>query len=389
MLMKKLAIISSHPIQYNAPMFRMLAERGRIQVKVFYTWGEEAVKEKFDPGFQRTIKWDIPLLKGYDHVFVENISKDPGSHHYSGIINPGLNQEIEAWGADAVLVFGWSFQSHLRAMRYFKHKIPVFFRGDSTMLDNIGFLKRGVRLLFLNWVYTYIDVALYVGEANKVYFKKHGLKNNQLVFAPHAVDNKRFAPTDANKTEAMEMRKRMGIDENALVYLFAGKFEEKKGPLNLLNAFFSLNHPNTHLIMVGNGILESALKSKAKDSPNVHFLDFQNQSVMPVIYQMCDVFILPSEGPGDTWGLVVNEAMAAEKAVIVSHVCGCVSNLVFEGKNGFTFRSGDEAELMEKMRIFSDDKTLAITFGKVGSKIIQDYCFEEVCRAIEELTGKK
>ena len=70
--MKKLAIVTTHPIQYNAPVFRMLQERNVIAIKVFYTWGEKVLENKYDPGFNRVIDWDIPLLNGYDYVMVNN-----------------------------------------------------------------------------------------------------------------------------------------------------------------------------------------------------------------------------------------------------------------------------------------------------------------------------
>ena len=118
----KLAIVTSHPIQYNAPFFSLLARRKKVEIKVFYTWGKQVLEEKFDPGFGKSIEWDIPLLNGYEYTFVENTAKDPGSHHFSGIVNPGLISEIETYEADAVLIFGWSFISHLKALYYFKGK---------------------------------------------------------------------------------------------------------------------------------------------------------------------------------------------------------------------------------------------------------------------------
>ena len=117
MNIKRLAIITTHPIQYNAPLFKLIQERGNIQVKVFYTWGEAVLKNKFDPGFGQHISWDIPLLDGYDYSFEKNISTNPGSHHFKGIDNPDLIGNITAWNADAVLVYGWCFKSHLKAIR--------------------------------------------------------------------------------------------------------------------------------------------------------------------------------------------------------------------------------------------------------------------------------
>src|SRR4051812_4674321 len=102
--MKKLAIISTHPIQYYAPVFKMLSEEKGLFVKVFYTWGEESVS-KFDPGFGKEIQWDIPILEGYDFEFLENKAKNPGSHHFNGIVNPAAIKRIEDFKPDVILVY--------------------------------------------------------------------------------------------------------------------------------------------------------------------------------------------------------------------------------------------------------------------------------------------
>src|SRR5690606_14575494 len=182
------------PIQYYAPYFRLLAQRDNIDLKVFYTWGEEVWKEKYDPGFKKNVEWDIPLLEGYNYEFVENIAKEKGSHHFWGINNPGLINSIENWKPDAIYIIGWSYLSHLKALIHFKNKIKIIFRGDSTLLDESkGFsIKKTIRYFALKWVYKHIDIALYVGENNRRYYKKFGLKDRQLVYAPHAIDNNRF-----------------------------------------------------------------------------------------------------------------------------------------------------------------------------------------------------
>ena len=230
--MKRLAIVTTHPVQYNAPFFEMLAQRGAVQVKVFYTWGKSVLQNKYDPGFDRTIEWDIPLMNGYEYSFIENISATPGSHTFKGIDNPTLIDDIEKWNANAVLVYGWSFKSHLKCIRHFHKKIPVLFRGDSTLLDPQPFLKKIFRFVFLRWVYSHIDYALYVGTNNKQYFKKYGVPESKLVFAPHAVDNERFADSNGDyETKAGNWRKELSFTETDIVFLFAGKLEEKKDPL--------------------------------------------------------------------------------------------------------------------------------------------------------------
>ena len=202
--MKKLAIVTTHPIQYYAPLFKLLSERKQIDIKVFYTWGEASVK-KFDPDFGKNIDWDIPLLEGYDYEWAQNVSANPGSNHFKGIVTPGLVTQIKSWQPDATLVFGWAYESHLKVLRYFKNKIPVYFRGDSNLLDEQKGPRSVLKTIFLRWVYSHVHHAFYVGTNNKAYFKKYGLKENELSFAPHAIDNKRFE-TDRT-VDALELRK--------------------------------------------------------------------------------------------------------------------------------------------------------------------------------------
>ena len=378
--MKKLAIITSHPIQYNAPLFKLLTERAKVKIMVFYTWGEAVLKDKYDPGFGKNIEWDIPLLEGYAYRFVENKSGDPGSHHFRGIDNPNLNQEVSDWNPDALLVYGWSFKSHLRLLRYFHKKIPIYFRGDSTLLDEhkrFNF-KKLLREKLLRWVYKHIDYAFFVGTNNKAYYLKMGLSESQLIFAPHTIDNSRFSvPTSETK-----FRESLGIPENDIVFLYAGKFKTEKGVLQLLNAFLKANTQQAHLVLAGNGVLKIELLENAKEHSAIHFLDFQNQSQMPALYQMADIFVLASL-QNETWGLAINEAMAAGCAILASDKCGCATDLVKESVNGFIFESGNEMDLIEKIRVLNQSKSKLRTLGKSSQKIIEPWNFSVVAETIE------
>lgn len=386
MKFKKLAIITTHPIQYNAPLFEMLSQRSIVDIKVFYTWGESVMKSKYDPGFKKNITWDIPLLIGYEYTFVKNISKHPGSNHYRGIINPTLINEIETWGADAILVFGWKFKSHLKCLKYFSKKITVLFRGDSTLLDNAqkGF-KSIIKSLILKSVYKHIDYCLYVGNENKKYYLKYGIKEKQLIFAPHAIDNTRF-----NVKSVFTLREHLYINKNNFVFLFAGKLEHKKNPILLLNAFIVLNIPNTNLIIVGNGELELDIKniiSKTEQSirERIFMIDFQNQQRMPMVYKTADVFVLPSQGPGETWGLAVNEAMASGVPVIVSNKCGCFSDLIEDYKNGILFKSNDLNSLIAAMKFMVEHKDQKRLMGKNAVEFILNWSYKKVCTSVESI----
>jgi glycosyltransferase involved in cell wall biosynthesis len=90
------------------------------------------------------------------------------------------------------------------------------------------------------------------------------------------------------------------------------------------------------VLFVGSGSLENELKQKAPN--NCIFLGFQNQSVMPIIYRMADVFVLPSVGPGETWGLAMNEALACGVPVIASEKCGWAIDLI-NSSNGMIVKN--------------------------------------------------
>jgi len=387
--MKKLAIITSHPIQYYAPAFQLLHHRQQIEIMVFYTWGEASVR-KHDPGFNKKIQWDIPVLSGYPFQWLKNNSDDPGTHHFNGIKNPDLIEQIKSWQPDAVLVYGWGYNSHLKALRYFKNRIPVLFRGDSTLLDEVNGVRSILKATLLKWVYRHVDHAFYPGANTKAYFKKYGLKESQLSFAPHAIDNARFA--EDRGTEVGALRKAHGLKDDDIVILFAGKLEEKKSPMVLLSAFLNLNKPGLHLLFVGNGPLESRLKLEAKDHPHIHFMDFQNQSQMPVVYQACDVFCLPSAGPGETWGLAINEAMASGKAILASDKAGSTIDLVQPGVNGDIFRAGDADNLTAKLDVLTKNgKSTLIELGENSKKIIENWTFTNQVKVFESVvnSGKK
>lgn len=374
--MKKIAIITTHPIQYNAPFFKKLAES--FELKVFYTWGQ-AKNIVYDPGFGRERMWDIPLLEGYNYTFVNNVSSNPGSHHFRGIINPTLIDEINEYGAEVLLIYGWSFKSHLKAIIHFYKKKIILFRGDSTLLDEKKglSLKKIARTLFLRWLYKKIDYALYTGEANKDYFIKYGVKKNKLFYAPHAVDNERFFDTQGIwAVEAEKWRQELGVQKSQIVILYAGKLEPKKDPEILLKAFMKCAALDAKLIYVGNGVLENKLKNMAKEDKRIIFLPFQNQLKMPVVYRLGNIFVLPSIGPGETWGLAVNEAMACERGIIVSDKCGCAVDLVKNEINGHIFGAGDLQSLEMILLKIYENRGHIESMGNESGRIIKRWQYK-------------
>ena len=378
--MKKLAIITTHPVQYHVPWFCRLAENN-IQVKVFYTWEQSMHGVVFDPGFGKSFRWDIPLLEGYDYEFVHNTSRRPGLDHFGGIINPGLVGQIEEWGAEAVMVIGWNFHSHLRCMRYFYGRIPVYFRGDSVLLDEQPGIRRLARRIFLTWVYRHVNFAFYVGRNNKSYFLRHGLKPSQLFFSPQAIDLSRFSqPGTFYNQQAASHRKKLGIPAHHLTILFAGKLTAIKNPFFIATLADACRGLPVSFLVVGDGKLKAALQQKCKGKDNVVFLGFQNQRIMPVIYRMGDIYLMPSLS--ETWGVAVNEAMACRRPVIVSEKVGCAVDLVKEGITGITFRKGDTKKCVDFIRALCEDRQRLAEMGEAAEALIQSFSFTGVIDSI-------
>jgi glycosyltransferase involved in cell wall biosynthesis len=381
--MKKLAIITSHPIQYYAPWFRYLAESSDLSIRVFYLW-DFGITQQADREFQQTIQWDIPLLTGYDHEFVPNVSKKPGTSHFWGLQNPTLKAQVKAYAPDAVLLMNYNYASLYQFLASW-HDTPLLFRGDSHNLMPDRSLKAWLRRQWITQVFRQFDRVLYVGQANYAYFRDNGVPADRLFFAPHAIDNQRFtSQRTVAHNQAQEWKQELGIPPHHQVILFAGKFIPKKRPQDLLQAFLQAKLVDTSLLLVGAGVLEADLRSQAHGHPHVFFAPFQNQSLMPRTYAIGDVFVLPSYGSGETWGLAINEAMCLGKPIIVSHHVGCAADLVTPGQNGLIFPAGDVKALQAALSEALSDRDHLMLWGEESDRKIQDHSYSALTAGLQK-----
>lgn len=368
----RLIILSTHPIQYNAPVFKLLQTTDNLELQVIYTQPPEDTE--YDKSFGQVVKWDIPVLEGYNYIF-----KKPGARN--------IIRYIESWKPDAILIFGWSPPGHLNLMRYFKDKVPIWFRGDSTLLGEIPGPKQWMRRMGLKWVYRHVDKAFFVGYHNKQYFLKHGLKENQLHFAPHAIDNDRFAESTLNyELEAHTWRESLGISKDDYVVLFVGKLEPIKNPVLLVKAIQEINKTNPtpfFLIFVGSGVLESQLIEASSGDDKIKFLGFQNQTKMPIVYRLANVVCLPSFS--ETWGLSINEALACGRPVVVSDKVGCAPDLVSKQNFSHVFPSNDLPALIKALLLAYQQKDVVQSSAGIKqiAKTIEPWSFSTITSAIE------
>jgi len=381
----KLAIITSHPIQYYAPWFRHLNQDGELDIKVFYLW-DFGVTQQLDTGFQKVLQWDIPLLDGYEYEFVPNVSSHPGVHHFWGLQNPSLISQVKAYNPDAVLLMIYNYASIYNFLwNWNSRKTPLLFRGDSHRLLKSSGIKAWARQQFITQIYRRFAACLYVGKANYEYFRYHGVPSNHLFFSPHAIDNDRFfAQADDAQQQAIIWKQELGIPSDHAVILFAGKFEPKKRPLDLLQAFVAANLSQVSLLFVGAGPLEADLKAAAAQYANIYFAPFQNQSFMPRTYAIADVFVLPSYGASETWGLAINEAMCLSRPAIVSSHVGCAADLIHHQQNGLVFPAGNVSALATNLQEAFCDRLRLQQWGAESRNIVSHYSYTQATQGLKQ-----
>jgi len=346
----RLAIVVSHPIQYCVPLYRSLAKRDDLEIKVFFTW-HAATGVEFDPGFEREFRWDIPLTEGYEYELVPNRSRNPGTHHFWGLRNPELVRRVMDWRPNAVQITGYAYASHLNAIRSFHRRgVPVLFRGDSHLLNEQRHgLRWELKRFLLNRIYRQVAALLYVGKHNYDYYRAFGVPNSKLFYCPHSIEIDRFSePNEELEAKARLWRHQLDIPDTARILLYAGKFDRVKRPIELMTAGSRLGSKFV-LLMVGNGQLEEEVQRRASETPEkFRILPFQNQSVMPVVYRLADVYTLPSAS--ETWGLAVNEALASGRRVLISDRVGCAPDLVRSKLQGEVFAWNDWDDFETKAR---------------------------------------
>jgi len=358
--MLRLAILASHPIQYQAPLFRALAARDDVVLKVFFCW-DFGIKETVDPGFGRSFAWDIPLLDGYDHELIPNLAKRPGTSHFFGLLNPMAPARIRDFRADALVIHGYAHFTELEMIASSRVlDLPVLVRGDSNLLHRRPPHIAAAKQLLLTPLFKVLAGALSSGRLNTQYYAHYGIPTERIFHAPFTVDNAFFREREAPaRAEAKALRAEIGISETDTVAVFAAKLLAHKGCADLIRAFGARPRKNAHLVIVGDGPAKDEYVALAKRlAPGrVHFLGFFNQQRMPTAYVMGDVFVLPSHY--EPWGLAINEAMSLGLPIIASDQCGAVPDLVL-ADNGWVFPAQNvEALTLVLDAAFSDREGLA------------------------------
>ncbi len=353
----RLALVASHPVQYQAPWYRALAEM--VELQVFFAH-RIAAADHARAGFGVAFDWDVPVLEGYEYTWLDNVAARPGIDRFRGCDTPGVASIIERGRFDALLVNGWQLLTYWQAIRAARRAgIAVMVRGDSQLMTARGVVRRSAKRVLYPRLLKAFDAYLAVGARNEAYYRSYGAPASRIYRSPHCVDNDFFARSaDAARSTPGGARCALGIPGDAIVFAFAGKFIEKKRPLDFLAALDAIRNvqPNAWGLLAGDGPLRDLMEEhRRRHETRCTMIGFLNQQRIATAYAAADALVLPSNG-GETWGLVVNEAMACGVPAIVSDQVGCVPDLITEGETGFSFPCAEVAALAERMRWMAEDR---------------------------------
>jgi glycosyltransferase involved in cell wall biosynthesis len=329
----KLGIVALAPIQYHTPLFQLLARRGNVDLDVLFL-SDRGFSATIDPQFGSPVAWDIDLLSGYPHQFLSTRTSAPSAASRA--------LALAAWlpAHDAVVVSGYNSPWMLLTMAICRARgIPYILRASSHPQGMSAGYKRYLRWFVTRMAVTGSSACLSMGILNEDFYRL--TRARSVVFAPNSVDDERFARTPTTSRE--NLLAKLGLEPGKPVILFSGKLIPRKRPLDLVSALTMLPH-NVNTLFVGAGVLAERVRDSLDPACGV-VTGFVNQSELPAYYHAADILVLPSDT--ETWGLVVNEAMAAGALPVVSDMVGCAPDLV--AGVGEVYKCGDVLDLAKAL----------------------------------------
>lgn len=383
----RLAMVQSHPIQYFSPLFRRLATRPDIDLTVFYC-RDTGVKETMDREFGVAFTWDIPLLEGYRWRFLRNLSPSDSTAGLWSAINPGIIPALVRGRFDALWVHGHRSLTILLAMVTARVLgVPVLMRGETHLLSTPTGWKGRMRRPLMTFLYRYLCTAvLPIGTLNDEFYAQHGVPPDRRFLVPYVVDNELFSRgAAAVRRDRIERRGALGLPATLPLILFSAKLIPRKRPMDVLQAYAGLRRRGLEagLVFVGAGSEEDELRTYVRKQgvPDVYFHGFRNQSEMPEMYALADVFVISSEY--ETWGLAVNEAMAAGLPVVASSAVGAARDLIRDGENGRVYPVGNVEALSARLEELIANPGLRERMSSQSQEIIARWGIEQAVEGIE------
>ena len=347
--------MDSHPIQYKAPVYRELAQSFPANVFVLYGCDASVAGKLADPGFETKLAWGEQLLEGYPHAFLTR-NEEISLGQFNALKGQGIADWVNALKPRNILLSQCNYQMDYRTILAAKRSGCKIWIRHETQDEAFrrGPVKSVARAIYYRILYHVLDGAFAVGKANRRHLLAHGIKDTAIGSAPYCAPDTIFNLSSQDRDQLRNhLRSKWGCNEGTKVIIFSGKFISKKNPDLICQALALLPKEEREqylAVFMGSGPREAELRQLCtQHCISAVFTGFVVQSDLAAHYLAADIMVLPSRRMGETWGLVVNEALQAGCAVAISDAVG--SHLEFgEWERTEVFPDEDAGALRDGLR---------------------------------------
>ena len=357
---KRVAIFTTHLIQYQIPFFKELAKQVNLHVFFGSKYGLDTY---YDKDFNKKIKWDISLLKGYKYYFLKNNKKNSPDFFFFN--SSGIKNIIQK-KFDKVIILGWNNIFYLKVFfwsLYYSSKIII--RSENNLYKKQNLIIKILKEVLFRIFFKTINSFISIGSLNKQFYEHYGVKKDKIFNAPYSVDEKFFKKIKIKIKIKNRWKKNNNVHPKSKIFLFIGKLIKRKKVLDLIKVAQEKKlHHRAYLLVVGDGPLKKKLLKIISDLnlDNINILGFKNQKELKFYYSLADTLILPSDY--ETWGLVINEAMSAGLPCIVTDTCGAAKDMIVQYKTGFTYKNGNINQLIRLINLLINNNNLLTNLKK-------------------------
>jgi glycosyltransferase involved in cell wall biosynthesis len=360
---RRVVIITEIIAPYRIPVFNALAQHDGIDLHVIFLAENDPTQRQWLV-YKDEIRFPYQVLPSW--------RQRAGGHSF--LLNWGAKSALRRAAPDFIVCGGYNYVASWQSMSWARrNRVPFILWAESTTRDSrsghalIEFMK----MRFLRRC----DAFVVPGKSSAEYLRNYGVADEMILTAPNAVDTRFFAQrAEMIRRDAARHRQALGLP--ARFFLFTGRLVPEKGTFDLLDAYQALApdiRKEMGLVFVGDGAARSTLQQRAAaiNCGSIHFAGFAQRERLPAYYALAEVLVFPTHT--DTWGLVVNEAMACGLPVISSAVAGCVADLVESGWNGRVVPAGDVGRLASAMDELARDAELRSLMGQRSRERIRQY----------------
>lgn len=313
-----------------------------------------------------------------------------GKDYFALIFNPLILFDLIKTKADVFISIGWAYPANWLVFIFARLTGRKFILWNESTLNEDSW-RRNLSRWLIELIVKYSDAFLSSGIKAKEYLVSLGADANKVTVLGNAIDNELYKRECKSFLGKSALKKNLKITTDDFVVTYIGRFERVKGLDLLLEAFQASVQANTKLklLLIGYGPLKEELEGKIKDlelEGKITLLGPFEREELIKYYSISDLVILPSYS--ETWGYVVNEALASSVPVVASSAVGSAIDLIQNGKNGFIFRKGDKKALSDTILKVSRDKYLQKELRSNCYKMVSKFNYFHMAQQVSNLLKK-